>query len=55
VLLSEIGVRGSAMMLIASLTGINYTHYLAPLAFIWVLNVAIPALAGTLSFIKRPE
>lgn len=51
--LSEIGVRGSGMLLIAGLSNIDYHFFIAPLTLVWAINVGIPALAGCAVMIRK--
>lgn len=51
--LSEIGIRGGAMLILAGICSIDYHHLIAPLSFVWALNVGIPSLAGSALLLRR--
>lgn len=52
-LISELGVRGGAMLVIAGITGVDYQYFIAPMGFIWAINVGLPAIAGSLILLRK--
>lgn len=52
--LSEIGVKGAVMIYLFSLIGIPAINCMGASVFIWILNLALPALLGSW-FIVKPK
>jgi hypothetical protein len=51
--LAEIGIRGTVAVTIFSVYGISSLPVLSAALLIWIINLAIPALIGTLILIKE--
>jgi len=51
--LAEIGIRGTVAVSIFSVYGIATLPVVSASLFIWIINLAIPALAGTIILIKE--